>query len=253
MLTIYSFITIPTVLAEESNGQEVIGNDTLYVETVTEYDALGNVKNYENILTKNDYDNYQPISMYTDCSDTKTKCWETNAKMLTLKVERDGNFYFATVETTWKTIPNIKSFDVTGLRFDTKNTLHKLEVEGLQLYDHKSINYDMNNQNVKYAVNGASLSTNIVDNVSSSLLIRAKYKMGFANKNFVMLYATYQHATSHLTLADSQNFTFNADGLGRVLGYNTTVIKNKYDGMQGVTLGFTPQYTIPDSTTTLSN
>lgn len=47
------------------------------------------------------------------------------------------------------------------------------------------------------------------------------------------VYGTYQHATSDLTLSQSQNYTFSSSGLGGVLKFANSV-SSKYDGMKGV-------------------
>ena len=51
-------------------------------------------------------------------------------------------------------------------------------------------------------------------------------------------YVTYQHATSALTLANSKSYTFSSSGLGGVLYYSNSTIRNKYDGMQGLSMNY---------------
>ena len=53
------------------------------------------------------------------------------------------------------------------------------------------------------------------------------------------VYGTYQHAKSSVSLSESQNYSFSSQGLGGVLKFNKDSIKNKYDGMNGVSLSYT--------------
>ena len=50
----------------------------------------------------------------------------------------------------------------------------------------------------------------------------------------IIHYATYQHATTNVSLATSKSYSFNSTGLGGVLKFNTSQISNYYDGMEGV-------------------
>ena len=51
-------------------------------------------------------------------------------------------------------------------------------------------------------------------------------------------YVTYQQASSALTLANSKSYTFSSSGLGGVLYYSNSTIRNKYDGMQGLSMNY---------------
>lgn len=48
-------------------------------------------------------------------------------------------------------------------------------------------------------------------------------------------YGTYQHArNSNITLTQAKSYTFNSNGLGGVVYFNNSTVKNYYDGMQGL-------------------
>lgn len=73
---------------------------------------------------------------------------------------------------------------------------------------------------------------NIVDDVSTSLSNSMAITLLTGALPFTV-YGTYQHATSDLTLSQSQNYTFSSSGLGSVLKFANSV-SSKYDGMKGV-------------------
>lgn len=77
------------------------------------------------------------------------------------------------------------------------------------------------------------ISMNIVDTTSlTSLSCAMGRKLDSKARPFTM-YGTYQHATSKVTLSQSQDYSFGSGGLGNILKFDSSV-KSKYDGMQGV-------------------
>ena len=50
------------------------------------------------------------------------------------------------------------------------------------------------------------------------------------------VFTTYQHAQSSLTRDQSKSYTLSPGGLGDVLYYSNTTIRNKYDDMSGIEL-----------------
>lgn len=49
------------------------------------------------------------------------------------------------------------------------------------------------------------------------------------------MYVTYQHSRNYnTTLPESKSYSFGSSGLGGVLVYNQSYIKNMYDNMPGI-------------------
>ncbi len=162
---------------------------------------------------------------------------ETNMKSLFMHMYSvDATVKKVTLVCTWLDIPNCKSFDVVAFRpgetsfscdiNPTDNTF------GVQTYDGQKIEYSHSNGNIKYADNGVGLSTNIVDSVSSSLIIQfsATFATGAPT---LTVYGTYQHAVNNVTLAQSQNYAISFLGMGGVLNFDSSVY-SKYDDTPGL-------------------
>ena len=116
-------------------------------------------------------------------------------------------------------------------------------VAGEQVYyvgnNSTSINYNTNSAGYKGMSNGAGISMNLKDdtNITSFLMTQvADMQISDYNYTTAHVFATYQHAQSSLTRAQSMSYTLQAGGLGDVLYYSNTSIRNKYDDMAGIML-----------------
>ena len=139
-----------------------------------------------------------------------------------------------TITNTWLSIPSVKSYDVIGYRNGTGAAVSINSVSGYQKWDGNVISYNSGSENYKSAGNGCGISMNIVDNVSRSLENSMTVTV-INNAYTYTAYGTYQHAQSNVTLAQSKNYTVNANGLGGVLDFAASV-RGYYDGMQGVNI-----------------
>lgn len=150
-----------------------------------------------------------------------------------------------TITNTWLSLPNVRSFDVIAIRPETNSMSINVNsdlISGYQKWDGNVISYDINSSNLKKSSTfngkgGIGISMNIVDDVSSSLVNSMTVNFLCSNKEFEV-YGTYQHATTDVTLAQSQNYSFNSSGYGGVLNFASSV-KSKYDNMNGVYLHYT--------------
>lgn len=214
----------------------------MYVQTTYYTDPAGNEHYYEEEITEDEYENFNPIQPMSDCS-TGAACWETNAKKVYLAI---GSFpeeksYMYILTNTWKSIPKVKSFDVIALRWNINGgNFTVTNYYGFQEYDSSSIRYAKGGDNSKATSDGVGISMNIVDSTSSSLLnqlVVHGYYTSYTDVVVAILYGTYQHATSNLTLSQSKSYSFSNSGLGNVLYYSNSTIRNAYDGMQGINYG----------------
>lgn len=219
------------------NPQELkpIGKETKYIITKTMTDNLNNTFVVEKEVTKEEAESVSEIAPIDSCG---VGCWQTSSKRIELEYYYglSNTQVVAHVLVVWYTTPNVKSFDVTAVRWT--NSLTLTDYYASQFYvdseGGKIIEYNPGNGNYKIASNGLGISMNIVDALKNSLEINL-YVYGDIKSNAIpTMYATYQHATSGVTLAQSQDYTFSSSGLGGVLLYNSATIRDRYDGMQGV-------------------
>ncbi len=163
----------------------------------------------------------------------------TNMKKLTMSAYFvSGRVLKYTLVCEWSSIPTIKSYDVIGFRIVGNDAaIYKMsnggnDIIGIQNYDGHSINYNGNSDNLKID-NGVGLSCNIVDSVSESLSISIATNIVLGDRDYVGVYGSYQHATSNVTLRQSQKYDFSYSGMGHVFEFASSVA-SKYDNTQGL-------------------
>lgn len=151
-----------------------------------------------------------------------------------------ANIYHTYTYVAWYTVPVVQSFDVIAIRWTNNATL--LDATGKQRSKtgttYRTTEYSYKGTNMKIASNGVGISMNLHNNGSDYTLELLTTQSATSNGE---VYATYQHArNSNLsTLAQSQSYTFSANGLGKVLYYSNATIRGYYDGMKGVSLNYT--------------
>lgn len=219
------------------NG-EIIDSKTIYYKTITQDGAVIN----ETEVSKEEYDN-APSSLYSCSESTRgsdSGFIETSYKrMRSTLVDLSSGYSFSNM-LEWKQVPSTRSFDVIAFR--TKRMSFS-NVEGVQTYyvgnNSSAINYNTNSAGYKSASNGAGISMNLKDDSNiTTFLIALVADMQISNYDYsnAYVYTTYQHAQSSLTRAQSMSYTLQAGGLGDVLYYSNTSIRNKYDDMPGIML-----------------
>lgn len=154
----------------------------------------------------------------------------------------DNGSHTFVIQNSWKKIPTTKSFDVIALRWEGSVVETQSSTYGEQIYKNTTsqvnppyITYQYNNGNYNYLDNGVGLSQNLVngDYYYVNQLEITAYCSGTIN-----VYGTYQHAQNSLTLTESKSYTLNSSGLGNVLYYSNSTIRNSYDNMQGISVSF---------------
>lgn len=205
-------------------------SQTKYIET-TYNNSLGIVTSRE--LTEAEYNN-------VDVSNVSTMGYdyiETTYKKITLYVTKGTMAADCTITCVWKGIPSTRSFDVIGIRFQNYNVSHGTQT-GQQIYkksgssDYSSVVYSATGTNINRQDNGYGISMNIV-NDSITYLELTTNTSAVMGTGTIAVYASYQHATDSLTLAQSKNYTLGAAGLGNVFIYPYSISQH-YDGTGGV-------------------
>lgn len=157
---------------------------------------------------------------------------QTNMKRINISIAATPSVKTITITNTWLSMPSVRSYDVIGFRNGTGNSIAINSVSAYQQADGQTVTYSMGGSNFKSTNQGCGISMNIVDSVSGSLSNSMSVTV-INNSSIYTAYGTYQHAQSNVTLDQSKIYSINANGLGGVLDFASSV-RGNYDGMQGV-------------------
>lgn len=201
-----------------------------YYKTVI--DHLNNVvTNME--VTENEFNNYNPNIQTLSVSNFV----ETQYKKLSLTLSDNHNGYGDIfVGLLWRMIPSTRAFDVIAVRYvgmtDIDGTQWGRQIWGTNgNYSH--VDYGWNGTNINRQDNGFGISMNITNDSTINYLENYIESAVQFTGNFQWAGASYQHATSNTTLAQSKSYTLAEDGKNGVILF-TGNIGSKYDNMPGV-------------------
>lgn len=242
---------------EYNNLKKIYDDDTIATLEKTAIDIFKNAKNL--VVTKTE--KYVQVDEYTNSKgeiirteqktvtkeeaeefirnrsnpiQTQESSHQTNMKKIVITgTAGSASTKSVTITNTWLSIPSVKSYDVIAFGNGTGLSMTINSISGYQKWDGNTIAYNSNSQNTKKSsTGGVGISMNIVDEVKSSL-INSLTVVFYNTANPYIAYGTYQHATQNVTLAQSQDYSFSKNGLGKVLNFSSSV-KGMYDGMKGV-------------------
>ncbi|MBE6158300.1 MAG: hypothetical protein E7159_00520 [Firmicutes bacterium] len=231
------------VKAEENTDREVIEYVEEYIVTDTYYDKNGTVLyNEDRKVSKAEAEfvayQREKLDLQNIASINSNIGWdvihETNSKMigLTYYKFRGENYYtYVEVRVHWYTVPNVKQYDVIGVRWDGNATL--VDATGVQNAsgDAKQ-SYSFRGDNMVIKSNGVGITMNLFDNKKDFQL---KMDVQLVPSSVSRVYASYQHCTTNnINLSQSKSYNFSNNGLGNVIDFTSSSIRNKYDGMAGV-------------------
>lgn len=209
--------------------------ETKYIETT--YNPSLNLTT-ERELTKYEYENYGQTNNNSRLS-SGSVTYETTAKELILSVLGGSTYNYTTLTATWKYIPTTRSFDVIGFLgdgFEFRNGSQNGEQIYITNGNYTVIDYAWNGTNIKKFDEGFGISMNIVNNDITFLQLFAECDIKQTTQ-YGSILASYQHAISSVSLANSQNFTLGSTGLGSVFIYPYSITE-RYDGMSGVRIDY---------------
>lgn len=210
-----------------------------YIKTETLYDnTTKTVLDKKEIeLTEEEYNRLDYMSEPLANCTSGVSCWETDYKKLVLRISQGSPSYgYGTITLTneWKKAPVVKSYDIIAVTYNFSTI-------GYPNISAKYNNNTLSTSNNKVTYNGAGISVKLPDNMNNNDTIELKIVGTFGTNhpeywNIAHICGTYQHAQSTVTLSDSLAYSFSEanGGVGGVLNFNSTTIKNKYDQMQGV-------------------
>ena len=198
----------------------------------TEIDHLNNVVTNTEV-TENEFNNYNPNIQTLSVSNFV----ETQYKKLSLTLSDNHNGYGDIfVGLLWKMIPSTRSFDVIAVRYvgmtDVDGTHWGRQIWGTN-GNYSYVEYGWNGTNINRQDNGFGISMNITNDSTINYLENYIESAVEFTGNFQWAGASYQHATSNTTLAQSKSYTLAENGKNGVILF-TGNIGEKYDNMPGV-------------------
>lgn len=201
-----------------------------YYKTVI--DHLNNVVTNTEV-TENEFNNYNPNIQTLSVSNFV----ETQYKKLSLTLSDNHDGYGDIfVGLLWKMIPSTRAFDVIAVRYvgmtDVDGTQYGRQIWGTN-GNYSYVEYRWNGTNINRQDNGFGISMNITNDSTINYLENYIGSAVKFNGNFQWAGASYQHATSNTTLAQSKSYTLAENGKNGVILF-TGNIGEKYDNMPGV-------------------
>lgn len=237
LTNIYSDAYIQTMTSEDYenfktkniNINNLVKSEKYYKTVI---DHLNNVVTNTEV-TENEFNNYNPNIQTLSVSNFV----ETQYKKLSLTLSDNENGYGDIfVGLLWKMIPSTRAFDVIAVRYvgmsDVDGTQYGRQIWGTN-GNYTYVNYGWNGTNINRQDNGFGISMNITNDSTINYLENYIGSAVKFNGNFQWAGASYQHATSNTTLAQSKSYTLAENGKNGVILF-TGNIGEKYDNMPGV-------------------
>lgn len=237
LTNIYSDAYIQTMTSEDYenfkakniNINNLVKSEKYYKTVI---DHLNNVVTNTEV-TENEFNNYNPNIQTLSVSNFV----ETQYKKLSLTLSDNENGYGDIfVGLLWKMIPSTRAFDVIAVRYvgmtDIDGTQWGRQIWGTN-GNYSFVDYGWNGTNINRQDNGFGISMNITNDSTINYLENYIESAVQFTGNFQWAGASYQHATSNTTLAQSKSYTLAEDGKNGVILF-TGNIGSKYDNMPGV-------------------
>ena len=235
------FVLIFTISILNVSAQEFYKNDNGVTFTKEEYDFFTemyydgyqatmtqeernrfgqnlNAKDVEKVVYEDN--EYKPGSYYLRAS-----YHETQAKIL--QIAKYGSV-LPTIAITaqWKYSPNVRSYDLIGAYLSgvtmASGIASKINYSGGTIWPSAEVTASNGFGSVlKLPTSGSNIVASTTFDVNGSGTV----------------FGSYQHAKSTISLNNAKSFSISFSGLGNVHYFSNLNIRNKYDAMQGVSIG----------------
>lgn len=231
----YLLLCLIMVIPNITNAKEIyFKNDNNIVLTKKEYDYIVSRfdEDFPSIMTKNDYDNLikdelinGKMQVITNNNDIMPIGTEHTTKSKSLKISKIcfSSACSMSVTLDWLVSPNVRSYDVMGAY------LMNTSLIGVPTTHVKTSEDSTSTTNYDSQSNGFGVSVKLFSGSS------VKVYQYYDTKPTGTVYASYQHATSNVSLANSKKYTISRSGYGGVFLFNSSMI-DIYDAMGGVSI-----------------
>lgn len=223
LLITLSFINAGNVSAKETYYL----NDNNVAFSKDEYDFLSNMfwDGCQDLFTVNNYDKFISSNIMNGIINVATNnkimplgtLFEGGGRTLKIATSCNSNC-FVSVTLTWNGSLTIRSYDVMGAYLE--NTL--LLTSPLTTVTNSS------DTTLRKLYNGFGVSLKLPSN-GNNIIVNQNFRVSKGGH----VYASYQHAKSSISLANSKNYTLSKSGYGRVFKFSGIAV-NVYDQMSGV-------------------
>lgn len=205
-------------------------NGVTFTESQYKYFSKIYWEGYQEYMNQEDFDYYDINMMdenlvvvkYDYSKEGRATSTGDSSKTLKIASAAGTNYDTISVTLTWSTNPTVKSYDVIGARLENTSLLN---TPTTRLYN--------NLGNTSFDI---SVSSN--NGFGASILLSGsnlKINQSFRVSKGGTVYASYQHAESTISLANSKKYTISSSGYGKVFKFTGTAA-SVYDGMSGVSI-----------------
>lgn len=230
--------SVNVVYAENNDVYYTNKNGVNLTEREYEYVTALFDEHYAEIMSNDEYEaiqlmnvnenDYEIVYPEEDLIQPASTWHETASKRLAIGKSCSGGVCQINIGNTWLKVPKVSSYDIIGAM-----------LVGTTFASQTFITYFTNDSGTEYctsdeivsAVNGYGCSHKIgVSDTHYSFQTFSVYTGG-------TVFASYQHASKTISLANSKKYTFSLNGHGNVFLFSKASIRDTYDGMSGVSIG----------------
>lgn len=230
LMMVISFIAMPKNIFALTNFYQ---NSNGVVLNEKEYDFFSKMywDGYQKFVTLDEYTSLKENGFFNQDIESKkisepimplSTGYETGSKILQISKVCASNCFVA-ITASWKTIPKVKSYDVIGALLT--DGVSRDSTPSTKLYAGSNT---YSSSEIKYSNNGFGVSIKLPSTNETIKITQTFYAKGSGT-----IYASYQHATSNIALANSKSYNINYSGYGRVFDFYGKAY-GIYDGMGGV-------------------
>lgn len=227
------FILITSVVCVQTYAKEnsyyINENNVSFSKEQYDYFTAMFYDGYQDLITQEEFNTYNEAEMKAENVETKylnsvsplSTLHETPAKQLKISKSVSSTSKISVV-LTWKGTPKVKSYDVIGSYLEGVSSIGNV----ITRLSYSSGSYDSNE--IKSFNNGFGVSIKLPSS-GSNIIVSQSFNTTLGGT----VYASYQHATSSISLASSKYYTISKSGYGKVFSFYNNM-SSKYDGMGGV-------------------
>lgn len=213
---------------ENENGVIVSEKEYQYINEVYGDSYFDNMttEDYEWVSELNiDENEIEIITIYDNDVSLLSTSHTTTSKKLTIASSCSISSCKITTICTWLTNPKIRSYDVMGARLSGVSLIDASVITKITSSSGTSFSTYINESN-----NGFGVSVKLPTS-ATNISITQQYEITRGGT----VYASYQHATSSISLATSQLYTISSSGAGGVFKFSGAAT-NAFDNMGGVSI-----------------
>ncbi len=223
-----SVICIQTYAEEQS--YYINDNNVSFTKEQYDYFTAMFYDGYQELVTQEEFNSYRENEMKVENVQTKylnfinplSTLHETSAKQLKISTSIVSPIAKVSVVLKWKGKPTIKSYDLIGAYLEGVEEVGTI----ITRLSYSDGSYDSNE--IQKFSNGFGVSIKLPSS-GSDIIVSQSFNTTLGGT----IYASYQHATSNISLANSKYYTISKSGYGKVFSFYNNM-SNKFDGMGGV-------------------